>query len=506
MKVTTLKSTTPPTAHSEQSPVSWKPWDYQKKALRFLLERTGAALWLEPGLGKTAVTLAAISTLKKLGKKPKALVVAPLRVCSLVWPEQAAHWVEFNHLKMVFLHGPKKQELLESEADIYVINPEGLEWLLQTSKMRGRSNRVSVSVDVKAFRKLGFDILVLDELSKFKHTHTVRFKALRHVLPYFDRRWGLTGSPAANGYLDLFGQAYCIDMGAALGEYVTHYRARYFTQPSEFKWVLKEGADKEIKTRLKSTVLSMSADDYLTLPPKIDNIISIELPPKARKVYDEMEAEALTIIKDDVYTAGSAAVVGVKLRQISSGALYKEKIDPLTGLPRTGKREWVEVHDAKVASVVEFVEELQGQPLLLAYEFGHDLERLQKALGKDVPYIGGGVSENRARELERAWNNNELPLLLGHPASVGHGLNFQRGDACHVGFFTLPWDFELYDQFVRRLRRQGNKAARLFCHHWVVRGSIEQTRVLPELRRKQGLERGLKDAFKAKVVAKKQRK
>lgn len=497
MMDTTLKSTK--TVKKRSAPLSgesWKPHAYQKRAIKWLLERTSAALWLDPGLGKTSVTLAAVSMLKKMGKKPRVLIVAPLRVCYSVWPAEAARWAEFNHLKVAVLHGPDREKALSEDADIYVINPEGLDWLLDVTKKRSeKTGKVTVTANVKKFRSYKFDTLVLDEISKFKHTNTNRFKSLRQVLVYFQRRWGLTGSPASNGLLDLFGQCYCLDMGKALGEYITHYKSHYFLPVGAFGWRLKEGAEELIYDRVRDLALRMEAEDYIELPQKLDNIISLELPADARKIYGEMEDEMFTMIDENAMTAINAATVSGKCRQIASGALYKEAVDPLTGIPLKGKREYVNIHDVKLQALTDLIEEMQGQPLLIAYEYGHDLDRLLKHLGKDTPYIGGGVSPKKATELERAWNANELPVLLAHPASMGHGLNLQYGQARNIAWYTLTWDYELYDQFNRRIRRQGNTNQHVTVHHFIVRNTVE-TAVMNALRVKRRTQNHLLDAVK----------
>src|SRR5579863_6709195 len=212
-------------------PIPYQPHAYNKKAIKFLIEHAAAALFQDPGMGKTAETLAALKILIKKGLVSKVLLIAPLRVCHLVWPKEVAKWSDFKDLKVVVLHGPKKAQLLESEADIYVINPEGLEWLFQATKTKSPvKNKTIIEVDLRRWRKLGFDTLVIDELSKFKHSSSNRFKALKQVIGTFGRRWGLTGSPAANGLLDLWAQCYVLDQGRSLGEYITHYRHKYFEQ------------------------------------------------------------------------------------------------------------------------------------------------------------------------------------------------------------------------------------------------------------------------------------
>lgn len=439
---------------------SWKPHDYQKKGVKFLIEHPVAGLLLDPGLGKTSITFAGFSFLKKRGLANKMLVIAPLRPCYLVWPKEAEKWSDFDHLKVVVLHGKDKEEKLREDADVYVINPEGLEWLLKGSKRE---------VDMRRWRSLGFDVLVVDELTKFKKSTGKRFKMLKKVLPTFHRRWGLTGTPNPNGLIDLFGQMYILDLGNALGEYITHYRMKYFINPDGrgWKWVPAHGAAEAIYERLKPLCLRMDARDYLELPQEVPNIIEFELPPKVEAMYEQLEDDLIAKMEKQLIVAANAAAASTKLRQICNGALYVD--DDVRAVLKGAKRGVLEVHDAKLDAVQELVDELSGAPLLLAYEFNHDLERLLARFGKDTPYIGSGVSPKRTAEIEAKWNGGSIPLLLGQPASMGHGLNFQEGNAHHVGWFSMFWDLELYTQFLMRVLRQGNRSARVFNHHFIAK-------------------------------------
>jgi SNF2 family DNA or RNA helicase len=453
-------------APSRLSPQQWKPHGYQKKALKHLVENGAAALFLDPGMGKTSVTLAAFEWLRRRKVANRMLVIAPLRVCHLVWPAEVKEWKDFQHLKVAVLHGKNKEELLQSDADIFVINPEGLEWLIFGGKGRSFSSR--------RWRDLGIDTLVIDELTKFKHSKGVRFKALKTVLETFSRRWGLTGTPAPNGLLDLFGQMYVLDLGNALGRFITHYRMRYFVNPDGqgWKWVLQHGAAELIYERIKPLALRMSAEDYLELPEIVPLKIRVDLPGPVRKLYDQLEEDALAQLEERTITAANAAAVSTKLRQIANGALYVD--DDVAALVKGSRRSVMQLHEAKLDAVEELLDELQGQPLFLAYEFNHDLEALQRRF-KDVPVIGGKGGLAADKKIEAAWNAGELPLLLGQPASVGHGLNLQKGNAAHVGWFSMFWDLELYDQFLRRVRRQGNKAARVFNYHFMANDTMDDT-------------------------------
>lgn len=463
----------------KQSPVPWVPHAYQKKGIKFLIEHACAALFEDPGLGKTSQVLGAIKILKAKKLVNKVLLIAPLRVCYNVWPKEIEKWEDFNGLKIEVLHGPGKDAALKRDADIYVINPEGLDWLLQVKKTKVTSAKTGkvttkVDVDLRRWRAMGFDTLVIDELTKFKHTGSGRFKALKLVHKTFGRRWGLTGSPASNGLLDLFGQCYILDEGRALGPYVTHYKTTYFNpiDKNGFVWVPREGAAEEIYERLSPLALRMAAEDYLEMPQLIVNNIKLDLPPDARAVYDRLEEDMIAKIDDKVIVAANAAVASGKCRQVANGGLYLDPEVTAMGFKvLKGKREWVDLHMTKVDALEDLIEELQGSPLLVAYDFGHDLARLRERFPNAAFACDYNMKE--FRKLEDAWNRGEIPLLFGHPQSVGHGLNLQESGN-HVAWHSMTWDFELYDQFIRRVLRQGNKKKKVFVHHFLMRDTIDE--------------------------------
>lgn len=477
-----------------QQPQPWQPHNYQKKAVKFLLEHACAALFLDPGLGKTSITMAAIKILKKKGLFERALLIAPLRVCHLVWPKEMQKWEDFNGLKMVVLHGPNKEKLLKEDADIYVINPEGLDWLLNTTKTKSAvKKRVSVQVDMKRFRSLGFSHLIIDELSKFKNTSSGRFKALKEVHHLFRARWGLTGSPAANGLMNLFGQCYILDQGRTFGPYITSFRKKYFFPIDTYTWYLKEGAEDEIYHKVSPLALRMAAEDYLEMPKLIENIIKVELPPDVRRIYDALEDDMIVGIDDHTIQAKTAAVASGKCRQVANGGIFLSDAEGFIKKTKSD-REWLNLHTAKVDALEDLIEELQGAPLLIAYDFEHDLDRLKLRFGKDLPYIGGGVTTTRSKELEKLWNAGKLPYLFGHPASIAHGLNLQETGS-HVVWHSLTYDYELYDQFVRRVRRQGNKSKTVFSHLIMAENTVD-TAVLNALRSKRRGQNALFEALK----------
>lgn len=439
-----------------------------------MLERGAAALFLDPGLGKTSITAAVCKILKRDKQMRGVLVIAPLRPAKLVWPAEFSKWEDFNDMSVGVLHGDRKLKVLQEDHDIYVINHAGLPWLFERKKV-GKVWKYGLTEAGKLMMQK-CNILVMDELSKFKHTDTLRFKLIKPHLPKFDRRYGLTGSPASNGLLDLFGQCYVLDGGRSLGQFITHYREQYFspTDKTGFTYRIKSGAEELIYERVRPLALRMEAADHLELPQLRTLPIKMDLPASVRKTYDEMEDTFLTLIQDELITSANSASAKMMLRQMCSGAVYKGRVDPITGIARAGKREWLHLHDEKLDAMEDLMDELQGQQLLIGYEFQHDAERILKRWPK-IPHFG--KSEKEDARIEAAWNAGELPWALGHPASIGHGLNLQSSSAHNVAWFTMTWDYELYDQFIRRILRQGNKAQFINCYQFMMRNTVEESLV-----------------------------
>jgi SNF2 family DNA or RNA helicase len=383
-------------------------------------------------------------------------------------------------LRISVVHGPDKEAAIRREADVYVVNPDGLEFFLNNWSL------------VKP------DTLVIDESTLFKHTRTKRFKLLKDFLPKFSRRWALTGTPSPNGLLDLFGQMYILDLGRSLGAFITRYRFNYFfpTGYGGYTWALKPEADKAIQERIAPLVLRMAAKDYLEVPTVIGQlgtpgelIVRIDLPDAARKVYDELEEEMLTVLEGgETVTAVNAAVASMKCAQVANGGLYytqeiaaltpQEQLATMVGI---GPRRWMDLHTAKIEAVQEIVNELQGSPVLVAYDFEHDLARLTKAFPK-FAVLGGGTSQKESTRIVDAWNAGQLEGLLGHPQAMGHGLNLQKSGN-HIVWHSLTWNLELYEQFTLRVARQGAAFKNVFMHHVVARDTVDEAK-LSSLRRK----------------------
>jgi len=425
------------------------PKGYQKRAIQLCIRQACAGLLLDPGLGKTSITYAVFNILGSKGYVKGLLVIAPLRAVYNVWPNEARKWTEFKDLSVGIVHGKDKERVLREEHDVYVINPEAIVWLVE----------YLAKIKVENWP---FDMLAVDESTKFKDSQTKRFKALRKILHKFKRRYVLTGTPAPNGLMDLFGQMYILDLGHALGQYITHYRNTFFI-PSGFggySWAPQYDAMERISTLVAPLVLRMKAEDYLELPKLTNQMVWLDLPPDARKIYKDLEDEFIAEIGDEVVIAPSAAAAGVKCRQVLNGAVYIN-----------AQHDWKTIHEVKLEALEDLVEELSGQPLLVLYEFKHDMERILKKFSKCGQI--GGQSMSKDQVVINRFNDGSLPMVVGHPASMGHALNLQ-GACAHVCWFGLTWNFEHYDQAIRRVWRQGNEALRVIVYHLCVRDSLDE--------------------------------
>lgn len=475
------------TVATRRAQPSWKPWvplPYMTRAVEHLCSRHAGGLPLRPGGRKTSITLAAFKRLRDEGRAQTMLVIAPLRVCRQTWRQEAAKWEEFKDLKFSLLHGDKKEERLKDDADIWLINPEGTKWL--ADKFLGRS--------------LPFDIVTIDELTRFKNSQADRSKSLRPRLGKVPYRWGLTGSLAPNGYMDLFGQMLMLDDGAALGRYITHYRDMYFMLGFDgFTYDLMPGAEKRIVDRIRPYWFQMRDEDYAQLPPLVDDPKEIILAAPQRKLYDKMKRDMIAQLPEGIITAANSAACYSKLSQMANGAVYVGDDKAVASV----------IHDQKLDVIDELVEELNGEPLLVAYEFNHDLARLQEWYTKKyatkadpnpvLPYLGKGTTAKQEDQWVREWNQGKLPILAAHPASAGHGLNMQGASACNVAWFSIPWDYELYDQFIRRIRRDGTLATQIFNHLLIVKGTIDELK-LAALRDKDLTQVGLMRALNAEIL------
>lgn len=441
--------------------MNFTPHPYQRYAIDRIVSGGNLALFLDMGLGKTSITLTAIDELiYNRYEVQRVLIIAPKRVAEDTWSREAEKWYHLNHLQISKVLGNEaaRVKALCADADIYTINRENTEWLCDWYGSAWP-----------------FDMVVIDELSSFKSPSSRRFKALRKVIPLAKRVIGLTGSPAPNGLIDLWSQMYLIDQGERLGRTVTDYRNRFFNPGRVMNnivvnYVPKPGAEEKIYGRMADVALSMKAKDWLAMPERIDNIISVKLPFEVLKRFKTFKREK--ILTEEI-TAANAAVLANKLLQFSNGAVYDDnkKVEVL--------------HDCKLDALGDLIEASNGKPILVFYAFKHDRERI--------------MARYQARHLDTAkdildWNNGDVPLLLAHPASAGHGINLQDGGSTIV-WFQIPYSLELYEQANARLHRQGQKQT-VIVHHLVCDGTFDRA-VLDLIGQKEDRQEKLLHALKA---------
>ena len=457
--------------------MEFKAHNYQQFAIQHILTHPYAGLFLDMGLGKTVSTLTAISYLMYEDFEiEKVLVIAPKKVAENTWSNEINKWDHLKHLTVSKVLGSEKarKEALKAKADIYVINRENVAWL--------------VGLYQTAFP---FDMVVLDELSSFKSPKAIRFKALRMVRPLVKRIVGLTGTPAPRGLIDLWSQLYLLDMGERLGKTVTNYREKYFTPGRSnghvvFDYKLRQDSDSLIYSKISDICISMKAEDYLTLPERIDRTVEIKLPASIKAKYDEFEKEQVLALEDsEDISAINAAALSNKLLQFANGAVYD------------AEKSFHEVHKEKLEALEEIVDAANGQSVLVFCSFKHDYERIKKHLKAHKPQL------LETPEDEQRWNAGKIQVLLAHPASVGYGLNLQEGGNIIV-WYGLNWSLELYQQANARLHRQG-QVRPVIIHHLVVSGTMDED-VMKSIEGKAEWQEALMQAVKVRVQKYKKQK
>lgn len=452
--------------------MQYKPHDYQQYAIDYILEHPIAAVILGMGLGKTSITLTAIEQLMyDRFEVSKVLVVAPLRVARNTWSDEIHKWEHLKHLRYSIVLGTAsdRKKALAADADIYVINRENLQWLVEQS---------GVPFD--------FDMVVLDELSSFKNWNSKRFKAFMKVRPKVKRVIGLTGTPSSNGLMDLFAEFKCLDMGERLGRFISQYRVNYFVPDQMngqivYSYKLRKGAEEQIYDKISDITISMKALDHLKMPELISNEYPVYMSEAEEELYSDMAEDLFLPLKGGEVTAANAAALSGKLMQMANGAVYSDDGDE------------IQMHDQKLDALEDLIEAANGKPVMVAYWFKHDLARIMRRLfERKIPF-----EKLDSEESIRKWNRGELPVALIHPASAGHGLNLQSGGNMLI-WFGLTWSLELYQQTVARLWRQGQSAETVVVQHIITAGTIDE-QVMKALESKERTQSALINAVKAEI-------
>lgn len=447
---------------------------YQKFCVDFIEEHPNCGVFLDMGLGKTIISLTAIShLLYDSFEVSRVLIIAPLRVARDTWIAELSKWEHLRGLKMERVIGTPKERVaaLSRRAEMYIINRENVEWLVKHF----------------AGRRMPFDMLVIDELSSFKNSRAKRFLALKKILPQFSRVVGLTGTPAPNGLEDLWPQVFLLDRGVRLGRTMKSYLDMFFDTPNSwlpYKHELKTGAEEEIYKRLGDICVSMRAADHLEMPERVDNIVEVTLSAREEKLYRQMERDMLLPYADGDVLALNAASLAGKLLQLANGAVYDEFHNVRV------------LHERKLDALEDLIEAANGKPLLVMYAFQHDLTRIQERFGKYTTETPEGVRELKTSADMEDWNEGRIRVAVTQPASTGHGLNLQHG-GCTIVWFGLNWSLELYEQANARLWRQGQKQT-VVIHHLVTKGTMDE-QVMKALHDKAADQNALLAAVKARI-------
>lgn len=445
--------------------MKYNPHDYQRYAADFIITHPISALLLDMGLGKTSITLTAIyDLLFDSFEVHKVLVVAPLRVARDTWSAEIEKWEHLRELRYSVVVGSEQERIsaLHAPADIYIINRENIQWIVEESGL-----------------PLDYDMAVIDELSSFKNHQSKRFKAFMKIRPKLKRIVGLTGTPAGNGLMDLFAEFKLLDMGERLGRFIGQYRNAYF-QPDKrngmviYSYKPLPDAEQRIYDKISDITISMKATDHLTMPELISSEYTVQLSEKEREKYDRLKKDLVLATDDNEVTAANAASLSNKLSQMANGAVY------------SNDERVIEIHDRKLDALEDIIESMNGRPLLVAYWFKHDLERIKKRFE---------IREIKSSQDIADWNSGKIPVALIHPASAGHGLNLQQGGSALV-WFGLTWSLELYQQTNARLWRQGQTADTVVIQHIIAKGTIDE-QIMKALKAKDTTQAALIAAVKA---------
>jgi SNF2 family DNA or RNA helicase len=435
--------------------------EYQQRAVEFQCSRLASALWLDPGLGKTAITLTSVNYLLQVGHLRAVLVVAPIRVCRLVWRQEALKWQHTKDMTFSMIMGTRDQRTraLMQDRQIFLLNYENLGWLAEA--LHTYYN--------KKGRPLPFDGIVYDELSKAKNSSTDRVKSLLKILPHIKWTTGLTGTPASNGYKDLHGQFLVLDQGQRLGTSKTVFRTRFYHKVGPYKEVAFDDTETTIKNLIGDMTLEMSAADYLTMPDLIVNDVMVEMEPDVRTKYEKMERDFFLLLDSGAEKEmfNQASLTNSCL-QYSNGAIY-----PVAGVPI-----WEAVHDQKLDALEDILEECQGKPVLLSYAYRSDAERIMTRFKDYRPInLTECKSESALKNAMHKWQSGECMLMIGHPASMGHGVDGLQ-NVCHtIVWFGLNWSLDLYTQFNMRIHRQG-QGHPVICHRIMCKDTLDQAQSL----------------------------
>jgi len=447
--------------------MKYQPHEYQYYATQFILDHPIAAILLSMGLGKSVITLTAIQRLLAAGEIHRVLIIGPLRVARDTWPAEIQKWDHLRGLTYSVAVGTEaeRRAALMMDVPIHIINRENVQWLIESSRI-----------------PFEYDMIVVDELSSFKNHQAKRFKSLMKQRHRVKRVVGLTGTPSSNGLMDLFAEYKLLDMGKRLGRFITQYRQDFFVPDKcgfdrVYSWKPRPGAEQEIYRRISDITVSMKSTDYLKMPECVINRVPVIMDAFERDQYDELKAELVVWLGDHVIDAKNAASLSGKLTQMANGAVYSEAGDA------------IHLHDRKLDALEDLIEFSNGNPVLVAYWYQHDIQRIRERVrGIRILRSSGDIAD---------WNAGKIPVAAIHPASAGHGLNLQAGGSTLV-WFGLTWSLELYQQTNARLWRQGQQAETVVIHHIITKDTIDE-QIMDALERKDRTQAALTDAVRAQL-------
>ena len=440
----------------------YKPRPFQEQGIRMAITQACAGMMLAPGAGKTTIAYAAFKILKDHKFVNKMLVICPLKPMYNVWMRQHLTWNEFKDLKVCVLHGKDKEEKLKDDSyDIYVVNPEGLDWLF------GPVVKHKPSAARLKYVKDKFQMLWVDESHKFKDTQTNRFKLMREIVPAFKRRYLGTGTFNPTGLEDLFGQVYILDEGATLGRFITHYRGKYFHQKpyDKYGYYPNVGAFEEIAEKLAPFCLVVQRHEIEGLPAVVFDDRWVDLPPAARAAYNQAEDDMLVQLEAGAIVAANAAVASGKCRQIANGFVYD------------ANKVATRLHDEKMEDLISLVEELNGEPLIIAYEFEDDRDRILEHF--KCPCISTGNAKRDDERIEE-FRRGRHKIVAGSVASISLGIDGLQDVCGHIYMYGITWKLVDYIQVIDRIRRSGSSHGTVFIHRCVARDTVDE-RVIQRL-------------------------
>lgn len=450
--------------------------EYQRWAIRQMIDNQHLGLFLDMGMGKTAISLYWIARMKDLSRVNKTLVVSIKQVINNVWQQEASEWEYTKDLTFETIHGTNKKKLLNSPADVHLINYEGMIWLAPLLKKY-----------ISKYKTSPYQAIIFDESTKIKDASTKRFKAWKTIFKFFKYRYILTATPTPNSLADIWAQWYILDQGDAFDTAFTRFRRNYFYQVSDYVWVPHPETRNRIAEKVKKKAIRLRANDYLEMPEVVHNNIPLTLPKNLMGMYKELQKEFYLELEGCEIEALNTASLSMKLRQFIQGAVYKDR----------DLKQYEILHSVKLDALKHIVES-NIENVIVAIQFRYEVDLIRKKFNTNIPALVGGVDKSESQSIIKSWNNKQTKILIVQPASAAHGLNLQAGGHTII-WYGLTWSLEEYDQLIGRLNRQGQKNKNVFVHHLVMRGTVDEA-ISSALERKDKTQQSILASIKSFVA------